>query len=421
MSETPTLERPVPARKLREPGLEVRHALGAREEAALETAGLRGRAPAEAWTVHGTSRRLAEGTHGIFRYFGKFPPPVARELIGRYTVPGDGVLDPLAGSGTTAVEALRLGRHATARDISPLALLLCRVKTTHVPLAASLAALERVEARALAAATLPCVPTGLRNPEHWFLPATLASLGRLRAAIEPESDEALRELLLAAFASSVRRVSRATTEQGRLFLDAQSAREDALPTFRERFTKHATAVAGLPSGAEATSVRVERQDVKVPSERGGSFPLVVAHPPYFNNYKYSAINALELAWLGFAPADVRPHEIRESFKVGKPERASEYVVDLLAALAALEAELAPGGHLALMMGDTVIRDAYVDVTRRLLEALEARGSTLALERIALRVPKYTEASWVASQRRTKGRVGVSLSDFVLVFARRRGA
>jgi DNA methylase len=187
--------------------VEVRSELAPAERELLRTAGLSALAPTEAWTVRGTSRALARGTHGIFRYFGKFPPPIAGQLVSSFSAPGAWVLDPMAGSGTTAVEALELGRNVVARDVSPLSLLLCRVKTTHVPRERSMAALERALARTYELApTEGSLPVGLRDAAHWFLPETLVSLGRLHRAIEPEGDQAARELLLAAFVAAVRRV-----------------------------------------------------------------------------------------------------------------------------------------------------------------------------------------------------------------------
>jgi hypothetical protein len=405
------------------PGISVRFGrdLSRRERELLRLARLADLAPCEAWTVHGTSRQLAYATHGIFRFFGKFPPPVARRLLERFSVEGDWVLDPMVGSGTTAVEALSLGRNAVARDVSPLSTLLCRVKTRHVAEADAARALDRVERRMLrrdrarSAGDLPS-PVGLRDAGHWFLPETMASLGRLRAAIEPEVDGPVRELLLAAFASTVRRVSKATTQQGRLFLDVAKARPDAWPTFADRFARYASAVASLPRRPRA-EVRIEALDAKVRPAAGRRFRLAIVHPPYFNGYKYSAIHALELAWLGVSPGAVRREEIREAFKIGKPERVVEYVDDLARAVAAVAGQLETGGVLALMMGDTMIRGAYIDVTRRLLHALGGTDAALRLDRVVLRVPRYTEASWVASQRRTGDRVGVVLGDFVLLFTR----
>lgn len=52
-------------------------------------------------------------------YHGCFVPQVPRQLLLRYTRAGDTVLDPFAGSGTTAVEALKLGRHSINLDLYP--------------------------------------------------------------------------------------------------------------------------------------------------------------------------------------------------------------------------------------------------------------------------------------------------------------
>jgi hypothetical protein len=109
--------------------------------------------------------------------------------------------------------------------------------------------------------------------------------------------------------------------------------------------------------------------------------------------------------------------IREAFKIGKPEKVTEYVEDLAAAVAAISEQLEDGGVLALMMGDTIIREGYIDVTRQLLRAIEQAGAHLRLDRVVLRVPQYTEASWVASQRRTGDKVGVTLNDFILLFTK----
>ncbi|MGW4213454.1 TRM11 family SAM-dependent methyltransferase [Lentzea sp. NPDC004789] len=49
----------------------------------------------------------------------KMLPEVARHAITHYTQPGDLVLDPMCGIGTTLVEALHLGRHAVGVEYEP--------------------------------------------------------------------------------------------------------------------------------------------------------------------------------------------------------------------------------------------------------------------------------------------------------------
>ena len=68
------------------------------------------------------------------RLFNKYPTryisAVPRYAINAYSKPGDIVLDPFCGSGTTAIEAMLLGRNALSIDIDPFARLLIKVKTT---------------------------------------------------------------------------------------------------------------------------------------------------------------------------------------------------------------------------------------------------------------------------------------------------
>ncbi len=75
-------------------------------------------------------------THWIYPYKGKFHPQMVRALLNILELrPGDWVLDPFIGSGTTAVEAQLLGIHTFGIDASPLCVLQSRVKTQSIEVA----------------------------------------------------------------------------------------------------------------------------------------------------------------------------------------------------------------------------------------------------------------------------------------------
>ncbi|QPF83533.1 hypothetical protein IC762_28085 [Bradyrhizobium genosp. L] len=69
-------------------------------------------------------------THGFYKYPARFSPVFARAAIGAFTNPGDLVLDPHVGGGTTVVEALAAGREGMGVDISTLAEFVSTVKCT---------------------------------------------------------------------------------------------------------------------------------------------------------------------------------------------------------------------------------------------------------------------------------------------------
>ncbi len=74
-------------------------------------------------TVWSFPKRGRWATHkGNYR--GNWPPQMARALILSYTEPGDTVVDPMIGSGTTCIEAKLLGRNCIGVDINYNAVIL---------------------------------------------------------------------------------------------------------------------------------------------------------------------------------------------------------------------------------------------------------------------------------------------------------
>ncbi|MVT68369.1 hypothetical protein GPL21_25055 [Bradyrhizobium pachyrhizi] len=69
-------------------------------------------------------------THGYYKYPARFSPTFANAAIKAFTKPGDLVVDPHVGGGTTLVEALANGREAIGVDISSLAEFITNVKCT---------------------------------------------------------------------------------------------------------------------------------------------------------------------------------------------------------------------------------------------------------------------------------------------------
>lgn len=69
-------------------------------------------------------------THDFYKYPARFNPKFVRLILEEFSVPGDWVLDPFMGGGTTLVESLASGRCVIGSDINELARFVTSVKTT---------------------------------------------------------------------------------------------------------------------------------------------------------------------------------------------------------------------------------------------------------------------------------------------------
>ena len=69
-------------------------------------------------------------SHQFHSFPAKYPPQLPQKFIAALTEPGDAVLDPMMGSGTTLVEALLAKRQPIGFDTDPLAVRITKVKTT---------------------------------------------------------------------------------------------------------------------------------------------------------------------------------------------------------------------------------------------------------------------------------------------------
>ena len=370
----------------------------------------------EAWTALGTNKQLAYSTHGAMRFFGKFPPPIATYLIDQYAKSEESiVVDPMGGSGSTVVECLLKNRTCYSFDVNPMMLLLQRVKTTRINTSVIDEEFQLIKKNYKPTSFEKNLDkfVGLKDPYHWFLPETADSLLGIKTQIDKIKNDSLREFFQVCFLSIVRRVSRATTQQGRLFLDVETAEKETFPFFEKKVNEFKLALLSLPTNNKKITIALQNlMDEEGAKKYTGIADLVILHPPYFNSYKYSNVTSLETFWMGIDHANIRPSEVREFFKVGKPEKNEIFVEDMSLALINALGMLKKGGHLGFMMGDTVIKGEYIPVMKKTLEKAGVKKSNLVS--VAVRVPKYTEASWAASQRRNTESVGVTLSDFLVV-------
>ncbi len=152
-------------------------------------------------------RERTKHVHRLHPYHGKFIPQLVEALLDRYLAPGDHVLDPFAGSGTTLVQALESGLDATGVDVAAFNCLLMRVKTARYDLPELGDELRDVRTRVEALA--PRRPRRPREPylRAWYAPGAAAELLAFRDLIPEYRHQDVLRVVLSRAARSARRAA----------------------------------------------------------------------------------------------------------------------------------------------------------------------------------------------------------------------
>lgn len=289
-------------------------------------------------------------THWIYPYKGKFHPQMIRALLNIIGLqPGDWVLDPFIGSGTTALEAQLLGINCVGFDISPLCVLQTRVKTE------SQWAVERIqEAKDQVLFSVKSfsfkgvTPTSIATVIDQLQDERVRNFYRL-AELLAYSDVARRKReFLSSFVRSVQLMLASVRDY------AQVAKE---------------------LGLQLGKVDIRQGDARrlpLPDE---SVDGVITSPPYSIALDYVANDAHALRALG---CDLE--ELREQFigvrGVGA-KRLFLYNEDMTVALSEMCRVLKPNRYLVLVLGNATYQGREVKTVEFVTDVCRQMGLTLA--------------------------------------------
>lgn len=312
---------------------------------------------------------------------GRFASQIPATLIGLMTNPGDCVLDPFAGSGTTLVEAQRLGRRSIGIDVSPVAALMSRAKTLTLD--------GKSIGRAIGAIVRDCehyvgaqpeigirgeldvhIPASVQGTK-WYSPRVRRALGVLWSLIGTYS-EPRRTIATAAFSSILLPVCRETRHWGYVC-------DNTAPRGVREVDVAAEYVHALRRLADAYRIRDEElQHRKLASAVEADFIIgnviealdeippksidaIITSPPYFGVCDYVKSQRLTLEWLELDIEPLRLREIGARSKRHRKTAAEQYVDEMVLVLSKSRRILRKGGSLALVVGESKQRDNVLDV------------------------------------------------------------
>jgi DNA modification methylase len=314
--------------------------------------------------------------HGLFPYPAKFPPQIPEQLIVALTEPGELVLDCFSGSGTTALEAIRLGRNAWSIDANPVGTLVTLVKTTpfteacEVALEGFLRHLPKGNWSARGAWWVPPIP----NIDKWYAAHVVNELSRIRKLIFEILAGPARDTALAVFVNVAAKMSFQESETRYVSSPREIRQGDATKRFREDLSRTIAELNLTSIGdADCETVCADSRDIRSwPDTR--SVSLVVTSPPYPNAYDYHLYHRFRIFWLGDDPKDLRSIEIGSHLKNQSDKRPTKsFEVGMKSVLANVETVLKIGGLGVFVVGDGIFRGQIYPTAERMKDLAIAAG------------------------------------------------
>lgn len=358
-------------------------------------------------------------SHDLHPYPAKFIPQLPRTLISKLSVRGELIYDPFGGSGTTALEAVLLGRRALSTDIHPIAKIIGEAKTVTLTREEDRTVLELAEQLWILASTeglaielqknhlrlremVPAIP----NIYNWFHATALAELSYLRWRISKIENANVRSLAMAAFSKSILKASFQDEETRYAIRPRQVESGSVIRLF----------VGNLQAGREKLKglgplLRFRKADFRILDLRNAfagtpgappneSVDLIVTSPPYPNCTDYHLYHRFRLFWLGYDPRDLADKEIGSHLRHQRDSSGfAAYLSEMRSCLSNLHRMLRSGRYAVLVLGDGV----FESKSYRTAELVGDAAKEVGFEKIGIvdRQVHATKRSFISPARRLR--------------------
>lgn len=322
-------------------------------------------------------------------YLGTFPPALARSIVAMLSEPGDTVMDPFCGRGTTLLETRLLGRIPVASDLNPIAIALACAKNVAIERSEVEQRLTELEHGYDRLLYLPEAQVQGDSIQLIYHPGTLAQLCYLRRNLvhsRLESDQFLLGALLGVMHGSERQdgssgyasismpntFSMAPNYVRRFVATNQLSREERnvfkiLRGKLERLFRQDS-----PVGCQGTVVSSDAKKLAENAELQkykGRVKLVLTSPPYLDVVNYAKLNWIR-AWL---LKDVTDSEVVST--LDDKLNLRDWLEFQERVVGALESYLAPDGTIVMVVGDVARAErTYISLARVFIQRMVHSGA-----------------------------------------------
>lgn len=259
-----------------------------------------------------SDKKKQQPRHYWHTFPAKFPPDLPAFFIENLTEPGQVVLDPMAGSCTTLLEAAMRGRAGSGFDIDPLSLLVGSAKLQNFNpekakqegldvLTFAQFAFEHKKESLVAEMNRRFDDATRTFLDYWWLPETQLELMALLLEIEAGGDSKVRDFLRLVFSSIIITKSGGVTLARDLAHTRPHKVADKKPSsaFSE-FGKKLSKIFQIPFEPLPLEPVLREGNARALPMADESVDLVVTSPPYANNaIDYMRAHKFSLVWFGF--------------------------------------------------------------------------------------------------------------------------
>ena len=313
------------------------------------------------------SKTPASSVHTLHWFPGNFIPQIPRFLIEILTQPGDLVVDPFCGSGTTGVEASSLGRISHQSDVNPASIQVTVGKIAVLCEPDAEPGLQAVLEQLLwdfVPRELPARSEHGSDPElrRWIHEETLHQLQLIWSVISGTRSH-LRSMLTMIFSDTLFRCASPgvalTRTGGRRrhhwgwiadnVRPKVPRRHNALELFRDRLTHLVKIVRSLQVDFAAPA-KVSQADARNLGLPDDSVDAIVTSPPYIGMIDYTLANRLDFLWMNWPIAAALNSEIGARRYRNRTAALAEYLRAMHQACSEMHRVLKPGSFAALVVG-----------------------------------------------------------------------
>lgn len=242
-------------------------------------------------------------THGYHRYPAKFIPNIVQKLINDYTKPGNLIVDPFGGCGTTLVESKISGRKSIGVDINPIAKLITDIKTKPIN-PEKLKKFHKMFLKFYEDSPESAPNFKTDRLDYWFEKDTQIKLNRIYIAIKKIKDPYIRKFYFVAFSHILKNCSKWLMKSIKPQVDKTKSQKDPYSVFKVHLkfmTQRNTEFFNLLEKNNFLNLdckmKIANSVKKIPI-KNNSVDFIVTSPPYVTSYEYADLHQLSLLWFG---------------------------------------------------------------------------------------------------------------------------